>query len=212
MPRRPHRRGKAAAQAVAIEQEPGLLTRVLLHSPKDTFAGVVAFGGVMAIIINATFLQAGRHPSPMFGPAEKVSLVAPPPSQATPQPQPLPRARPADAESIKPAEVRPVETKPVEAPKAAVATKAASVTRPPAAIPVHHDPVGDLINSNRRISQVQRALTEYGYGQLKPTGNVGPETQAAIRKFETDRRKPPTGKMSDWLVHEIVKLTGRPID
>lgn len=210
MPRRP-RRGKAA-QAVAIEQEPNLLMRMLLHSPKDTFAGVVALGGVMAIIINATFLQAGRHPSPMFGPVDKVSLVSPQPVAQTPAQPLLPRARPADAESVKPVEAKPVEAKPVEAPKAAAAVRAANVTRPPAAIPVHHDPVGDLINSTRRVSQVQRALTEYGYGQFKPTGNVGPETQAAIRKFETDRKRPATGKMSDWLVQELVKLTGRPID
>lgn len=210
MPRRP-RRGKPA-QAVAIEQEPNLLMRMLLRSPKDTFAGVVAFGGVMAIIINATFLQAGRHPSPMFGSAEKVLLTAPTPVAEVPAQPLLPRARPAEAESVKPVEVKPVETKAVETPKAVAATKTAGVARPPAAIPVHHDPVGDLINSTRRVSQVQRALTEYGYGQFKPTGNVGPETQAAIRKFEADRKKPQTGKVSDWLVHELVKLTGRPIE
>ena len=38
----------------------------------------------------------------------------------------------------------------------------------------------------RRVAAVQRALTEYGYGQLKPTGAVGADTQAAIAKFERD--------------------------
>ena len=41
--------------------------RILLYSPKDMIAGALAFAAVSAIIANALFLQAGRHPSPMFG-------------------------------------------------------------------------------------------------------------------------------------------------
>ena len=40
----------------------------------------------------------------------------------------------------------------------------------------------------RRVAGVQRALTEYGYGQLKPTGTIGADTQAAIQKFERERQ------------------------
>jgi peptidoglycan hydrolase-like protein with peptidoglycan-binding domain len=74
------------------------------------------------------------------------------------------------------------------------------------------DPVGDLINSTRRIAAVQRALTEYGYGQLKPTGVIGTDTQAAIQKFEKDRKLPVTGQLSDRLIKDLVVLTGRPIE
>ena len=49
------------------EAERGLVMRILLHSPKDMVAGLLAFAAVSAIIANALFLQAGRHPSPMFG-------------------------------------------------------------------------------------------------------------------------------------------------
>ena len=42
----------------------------------------------------------------------------------------------------------------------------------------------------RRVAAVQRTLTEYGYGQLKPTGTVGSDTQAAIQKFERERKLP----------------------
>ncbi len=222
MPRRPRRAknaragAKAGAKAVAIEHEPNFVARVLLHSPKDTLAGAAAVAASLAIIINATYLQAGRHPYPMFGaPADQAVAAAP-------AAQPMPRARPADVD-VNPADVKPAELKPVDQkiadPKAVTAASAAkaapapsNVVRPPAAIPTRSDPIGDLVTSNRRIAQIQRALTEYGYGQLKPTGVVGTDTQAAIKKFENDRRKPQTGQVSDWLIHEIIKLTGRSID
>lgn len=193
---KPRRRRRAAAAAVAAEPERGLMLRVLLHSPKDTLAGAAAFAAVAAIITNAMFLQAGRHPAPMFGvtalPAAVVSA-------------PLPRVRPAEAEP-RAADVKPSEPTPA-------AVKSAGVPRPPAAVPASRsDPVGDLINSTRRIAAVQRALTEYGYGQLKPTGVIGADTQAAIQKFERDRRLPVTGQLSDKLIRDLTVLTGRPID
>ena len=40
--------------------------QLMFHSPKDTLAGAVALTAVLAIIVNALFLQAGRHPSPLF--------------------------------------------------------------------------------------------------------------------------------------------------
>ena len=48
-------------------------------------------------------------------------------------------------------------------------------------------------SSARRVAAVQRTLTEYGYGQLKPTGTAGSDTQAAIQKFERDHKMPVTG-------------------
>ena len=65
---------------------------------------------------------------------------------------------------------------------------------------------------SRRVAAVQRALTEYGYGQLKPTGTVGSDTQAAIQKFERERRLPVTGQVSDRLVRELAAMIGHPID
>jgi peptidoglycan hydrolase-like protein with peptidoglycan-binding domain len=62
------------------------------------------------------------------------------------------------------------------------------------------------------VAAVQRALTEYGYGQLKPTGTIGADTQAAIQKFERERKLPVTGQMSDRLLRELAATIGRPID
>jgi peptidoglycan hydrolase-like protein with peptidoglycan-binding domain len=59
---------------------------------------------------------------------------------------------------------------------------------------------------------VQRALTEYGYGQLKATGTVGSDTQAAISKFERERKLPITGQVSDRLVRELNAMIGHPVD
>lgn len=201
----PRRKRRAPAKAIAIEQEPGLLMRVLLHSPKDTMASAVAFAAMVAIVVNALFLQSGHHPSPMFG----SPVVDTPPTVTV-----LPRPRPIDAET-QAAPINPIDPKPIVAIPAAPAkpAPAPAVARPPAAIPApHNDPVGDLINSNRRVASVQRVLTEYGYGQLKPTGVAGTDTQAAIRKFETDRKHPATGQISDWLLQEMAKLTGKPIN
>ena len=78
--------------------------------------------------------------------------------------------------------------------------------RPPAPIPATAQIAGA-----RRVAAVQRALTEYGYGQLKPTGTVGADTQAAIPKFERDRKLPVTGQMSDRLVRELA-ADDRPSD
>jgi peptidoglycan hydrolase-like protein with peptidoglycan-binding domain len=88
------------------------------------------------------------------------------------------------------------------------------VARPPAAIPnaTRTDPLGDLITNTRRVAAVQRALTEYGYGQLKPTGNVGSDTAAAIQRFERERKLPVTGQVSDRMVRELATVTGRAID
>ena len=62
--------------------------RMLLHSPKDMIAGALAFAAVSAIIANALFLQAGRHPSPMFGAVVAIPAAAPAARQPVAAPAP----------------------------------------------------------------------------------------------------------------------------
>jgi hypothetical protein len=214
----PRRRRGAGAVAVDADAERSLAMRILLHSPKDMIAGVLAFAAVSAIVANALFLQAGRHPSPMFG-----SVVALPTTGSV-SASPLPRPRPVDA-MTRAAEPSPADPKPAE-PKAAdtlanlvKSTSAPAVTpantaRPPASIPVtsHNEMAASPAAGSRRVAAVQRALTEYGYGQLKPTGTVGSDTQAAIQKFERERKIPVTGQVSDRLVHELSTVIGRPVE
>jgi Putative peptidoglycan binding domain len=234
----PRRRRGARALAVEAEAERGLVMRILLHSPKDLVAGVLAFAAVSAIIANALFLQAGQHPSPMFGSVVAIPQAGLAPASPLPRPRPVElAAKPADAlpaeskaTELKPAEsksaesksaeIRPAEPKAAE-PKAAelkAADPLANLVKATAAMPVTSNvprppaPIPAAAQGARRVAAVQRVLTEYGYGQLKPTGTVGSDTQAAIQKFERERKLPVTGQMSDRLVRDLVAMTGHPID
>ena len=220
---RPRRAADAIARDVDVER--GLAMRLLLRSPKDLVAGTLAFAAIGAIVANALFLQVGPHPSPMFGSVVAIPATAPPSNL-------LPRPRPPEA-AVRPAESAPAEPKPVS-PKAldlkgsemkaadpltnlvkATSTPAAAPTvlRPPAPIPVSSHGEGGLNpGGSRRVAAVQRALTEYGYGQLKPTGTVGSDTQAAIQRFEHERKIPAAGQVSDRLVRELSAMIGHPID
>src|SRR5947199_3680673 len=106
----PRRRRRRSARAAAIEaaDERGLVMRILLHSPKDMIAGALAFAAAGAIIANALFLQAGRHPSPMFGAVAAMPSAAP--ANPLPRPRPLDVAaramEPPAAPEPKPAEAR----------------------------------------------------------------------------------------------------------
>jgi len=191
--RRPARRGLRKKQR-------GLLLRLFLRNPRDAVAIGAAVVAGLAIIVNALFLQPGRHPAPMFTSTVKLTppqasppaMSAPPKvaAVATEAASPLPKPRPSDADA------------------------------PVADAPKSPDPMGNLVratsmppapSSSSRVAAVQRALTDYGYGQLKPTGTIGADTQAAIRRFERERKMPITGQMSDHLVRELALATGKPI-
>lgn len=208
MPRR-----RAASPATEGQDASGGfdLKRILLRHPKDVAAGAVAAVAVAAIMANAMFMQAGRHPSPMFNgafPAAPGPVAIAPAGGAA---SPLPRPRPVDAD-VRPVENRAGDAAPMVGKVAPAQTTPSAAPRPPASIQAHADPVGDLISSTRRIAAVQRVLTEFGYGQLKPTGVVGTDTQAAIQKFERERKLPATGQVTDRLVRELSAATGRAID
>jgi hypothetical protein len=220
----PRRRRGAKAVAFEAEDERGFAMRMLMRSPKDMVAGLLAVAAVCAIITNALFLQAGRHPSPMFG--SVVTLPAPAVVSPLPRPRPVElAAKPVEPE---PAELKTVEIKSADLksadPKAADAmtnlvvksigapvVAPPNVARPPAPIPTVSREAAQAAGA-RRVAAVQRALTQYGYGQLKPTGAVGADTQAAISKFEHARKLPVTGQMSDRLVRELAVMIGHPID
>lgn len=85
--------------------------------------------------------------------------------------------------------------------------------RPPAPIPTAKpDPIADMIAPSKQVIAVQRALSEFGYGQIKPTGTIDPETQSAIQKFERERKLPVTGQLSHRVVRELAAITGRPLE
>jgi peptidoglycan hydrolase-like protein with peptidoglycan-binding domain len=75
-----------------------------------------------------------------------------------------------------------------------------------------NDPIAALLAPSARIVGVQRALTDFGYGPLKPTGLYDTETRSAIERFEKARRRPVTGQITDQLVRDLATLTGRPLE
>lgn len=75
-----------------------------------------------------------------------------------------------------------------------------------------NDPIAALIAPSSRVAAIQRALADFGYGQLKPTGVYDPETRVAIEKFERDHRLPVTGQISDRFVRALSGMTGRPLE
>jgi hypothetical protein len=198
---------------VDADAERGLALRILLHSPKDMVAGAVALAAVGAIIANALFMQAGRHPAPMFGSVTILPAVASVPAN------PLPKPRPVEADASL-AEIKPADPHPADPlanlvkTTSAVQATSANIPRPPIAVPVSSrvDSVPALGVGSHKVAAVQRALTEYGYGQLKPTGVVGSDTQTAIQKFEKARKLPVTGQVSDRLVRELAAMIGHPIE
>ncbi|HTO63104.1 MAG TPA: peptidoglycan-binding domain-containing protein [Bradyrhizobium sp.] len=215
----PRRRKRAAAAITAPETKRGLAMRLFLRSPKDVVAGVLASAAIAAIVTNALFLQTGPHPAPMFG-----SFVISGANSAAIA-NLLPRPRPAEADvaepkltDAKPAEPRLAEPKSADQLANLVrssttgSVSSANVMRPPASVPL--SPHGDSgpVTGSRRVAAVQRALTEYGYGQLKPTGAIGPDTQAAIQKFERERKLPVTGQVSDRMVRELATVIGHSVD
>jgi hypothetical protein len=222
----PRRKRGTKAASVEADAQHGLALRILLHSPKDTVASVLAFAGTCAIVTNALFLQKGPHPAPMFG-STVVNLAATPSASSL-----LPRARPAEADaaesriaekagepknSERSSELKAAETKVADPSNLVRSTTPSSPPATTAALPsssnlMRSPPPALQATGARRVVAVQRALTEYGYGQLKATGTIGADTQAAIQKFERERKMPVTGQISDRLVRELGTMIGHPIE
>lgn len=92
-----------------------------------------------------------------------------------------------------------------------------------------HDPIGALLApssapasspssaasanmSPQRIVLVQRALSDFGYGQIKPSGILDAPTREAIGRFERARKLPASGEVSPRLLRELSAVTGRPLE
>src|SRR6478672_13883348 len=87
--------------------------------------------------------------------------------------------------------------------------KPTTVAAPPSP---QSNPIAKLIAPSKKVIAVQRALADFGYGQIKPTGVLDPETRAAVEKFERDHRMPVTGQISDRFIRELAGMTGRPLE
>lgn len=65
---------------------------------------------------------------------------------------------------------------------------------------------------SKRMIAVQRALAEFGYGQIKPTGLYDDATRAAIENFQRDHKLPVDGQLTERFTRELAAMTGRALD
>jgi peptidoglycan hydrolase-like protein with peptidoglycan-binding domain len=83
---------------------------------------------------------------------------------------------------------------------------------PAAATSRRTEPAPQTPAPSARVAAIQRALADFGYGQIKSNGLFDAGTQAAIEKFERERKLPVSGQISDRLTRELAVVTGRPLD
>jgi hypothetical protein len=156
--------------------------------PVDAFAILAAIGASFIVIVNAAFLQSSMHPMPAFETTSKSS----------------------EGRSDSP---KPIAAKTAPAGGPAHQATASNPSPEKSASPARrNDPIADLINPSARITAVQRALSEYGYGQIKASGTLDDATTAAIEKFEREHNLPITGRISDRLISELTAMIGHPIE
>lgn len=77
------------------------------------------------------------------------------------------------------------------------------------------DPIAELIappQPSSRVTAVQRALSEYGYGQIKLSGVLDEPTMAAIERFEREHKMPVTGRISERLLSQLAVLVGHSLN
>jgi peptidoglycan hydrolase-like protein with peptidoglycan-binding domain len=112
--------------------------------------------------------------------------------------------------------LRAIRSSNVKAARAATAgANAAGRPTPPAPVPVppaRNDPINEVLAPSKRVAAVQRALADYGYGQIRPTGVLDRETKTAIERFERARKLPVSGAVSERLARELATVTGRPLE
>jgi len=191
-------RRRSSARAAGGSRAVAAATRRLwvgaARRPVDSFAIIAAGAASLIIIVNAVFLQTGPHPAPFFA---NPAAVMPPADRRAELPVP---PAPKVAEKLPEAQPRP-----------------AVGARPPQPVASRRtDPIGDLIglsvSPSTRVAAVQRTLSEFGYGQIKPTGVLDESTVAAIGKFESEHKMPVTGRLSDRLLSELAAMTGHAVE
>lgn len=192
--------------------------RRLLHRPGSTLAMSAAVIAGAAILTNALALQTERHPSPMFTSLTdpKPAVVAAPVEQATVA-IPLPPARP---QAERKAEVRESAPKPgtgKPAPQRDDPQRTASIPATPKdqMLAIIRDSAGENTQAELatdRMIRIQKALVKAGYGPLSASGSFGPQTRAAIERFETDRKLPVKGEARGKTLRELARVSGMALD
>jgi Putative peptidoglycan binding domain/Caspase domain len=138
----------------------------------------------------ATAVQAARTPAPSTAAAARVQPAPGPPATATSNTGAVPSPAIAAASTAAP-------VPPASAPRQPAAN--ASPPAPPPARIVVQTPT--LEREDKRL--IQTILTQMGYYAGQIDGKFGPETQAAIRRYQSDINVDATGRLT---TEQIIKL------
>ncbi len=218
------------------------LAAAIGRHPREFVGVVMATVATIAIFANALFLQKGPHPAPIFAtqpllkqetPVARSNIV--PDSSAQSRTQLVTNIQrelgrrgfydgavdgiwgaKTDAATRDFVQATGVKVNP-EASDSLLHAIVASTAKPPSGraaslSTARDDPIALLIVPAKRVLAVQRALADFGYGQIKPTGSFDSDTRTAIEKFERDHQLPVTGEISDRFVRELAAMTGRPLE
>lgn len=163
--------------------------------PHDALAATVAVLAAGAVALNALWFQP-PHPAPMFhGKVRPVAVTETTGSLAVAVPQAAPAAP----------ETKPEVGAPVQPPARSKAATPAPAKQAKRETVPHAPPA-------KRVAAVQRALADFGYGQVLPTGIADAATKSAIERFERERKLPVTGQLSERVMREVAAVTGRRLD
>jgi hypothetical protein len=175
--------------------------------PVDFVAISVAVAMSGVILVNALYLQTGSRSASYFTPpvvtatAQSGAAASASPGAAQVIANQVTANQVTGTTSSKPAE-QVIATRPVAS---------AATTAPPAR---RDDPIADLIapQPSPKVTAVQRALSEYGYGQIRPSGVLDQPTVTAIERFEREHKLPVTGRVSERLVSQLTALVGHSLN
>ncbi len=194
------------------------MLQAILRAPAVARTGAPRRGDPIADLVARTAPQVSVSRSELVGAAPAAATVSfsarPDPSEARAHPEPsAPPSRPQPVVAALRPEPAPAPARsevtaiPTRQDSDKPAAPASTNTAPPAD---HPTPRAEL--PSPPVKAVQRALSDYGFGQLQPTGIVDAPTAAAIREFEEMRGLPITGLMSDRMVKELANVTGGTVE
>lgn len=165
------------------------LRATVTRRPVDTVAILGAAAATVTIVVNAVWLQSEPRPAPFY---------------ANPLSMPQGADNHAAGAATKPAD--PASTRPALAQRTAQMVSSR-----------RNDPIAELIGTSldapsTRVMAVQRVLSAYGYGQIRPSGIVDEPTSAAIEKFQSEHKMSVTGQISDQLLSGLATMIGHPVE
>jgi peptidoglycan hydrolase-like protein with peptidoglycan-binding domain len=210
-----------------METRRAALAAAVMRNPREVVGIVMAVAATIMIFVNAMFLQHGPHPAPILATRPTTAVAETNPAGRAQLVAEIQRALAdkgfydgtidgvwggkTDAALRDFAQAAGLSIRSEASGDLLRAIKASNV-RAPNAPPASNDPIAQLLAPSKRVLAVQRALSDFGYGQIKPTGVPDTATRVAIEKFERDHRLPVTGKLSDQLVRSLAAMTGRPLE